>query len=159
MVNHAAAQAATIQNNPLIGLMNTSLADSINLKLQVKQAHWNIKGPQFIALHELFDKISGELENYIDMIAERVVQLGGIAQGGLQDVVKHTQLKEQKATNHQGEQYVTLVGGALATYADSTRRLIDKADELDDQVTVDMFTEITRELDKLTWFVNAHHDH
>ena len=61
----------------LSALMNQRLADAVDLQMQVKQAHWNVKGPHFIGLHELFDKIAEEVEDYVDLIAERIVQLGG----------------------------------------------------------------------------------
>src|SRR5437660_9218703 len=62
-------------------LLNQRLADAVDLQTQMKQAHWNVKGPHFIGLHELFDKTDEAVEAYVDLIAERIVQLGGIAEG------------------------------------------------------------------------------
>src|SRR6266446_3608269 len=69
------------ERTELIALINQRLADIVDLQMQLKQAHWNVKGPHFIGLHELFDKIAEEVESYVDLIAERTVQLGGVAQG------------------------------------------------------------------------------
>src|SRR5215470_6230038 len=74
----------------LCALLNRRLADAIDLQLQLKQAHWNVKGPHFIGLHELFDKIAEDVETYMDEIAERVVQLGGIAQGTVRAAASHS---------------------------------------------------------------------
>src|SRR6185436_16530771 len=78
----------------VIGILNQRLADIIDLQTQLKQAHWNVKGPHFIGLHELFDKIAEEVENYVDMIAERAVQLGGIAEGTVRIAASRSRLDE-----------------------------------------------------------------
>src|SRR6188768_1736804 len=78
----------------LNALMNQRLADAVDLQLQLKQAHWNVKGPHFIGLHELFDKIAEDVETYVDEIAERAVQLGGIAQGTVRVAASSSRLEE-----------------------------------------------------------------
>src|SRR5260370_35968961 len=82
----------------MIELLNQELSDVLDLGLQAKQAHWNVKGPHFIGLHELFDKVAEELEEFSDGIAERAVELGGVAQGTIQVVAKDTRLKEYPLT-------------------------------------------------------------
>src|SRR3984957_12125481 len=82
------------RRSALIVLMNQRLADAIDLQTQMKQAHWNVKGPHFIALHRLFDEINQHVEDYVDLIAERAVQLGGIALGTARSVVQRSQQKE-----------------------------------------------------------------
>lgn len=139
----------------LIDLLNQNLANTLDLKLQSKQAHWNVRGPSFIALHELFDKIASEVDEYADMQAERLVQLGGIAKGTLQ-AISSSQLKAYPIHLQNGQDHVAALGAALGAVADSSRQLIDTADELEDKVTADMCTEISRGLDKLRWFVEAH---
>ena len=143
------------QTNPVIDLLNQSLAGTIDLKLQAKQAHWNIKGESFIALHELFDTISTQADNYADMIAERAVQLGGIAQGTVQTISKNTKLAVYPVDMQDSQKHVRALGTALGTLADFLRSAIDSSDESGDVVTADLFTEVTRGLDKLRWFVES----
>ena len=143
------------QTNPVIDLLNQSLAGTIDLKLQAKQAHWNVKGEAFIALHELFDTISTQADNYADMIAERAVQLGGIAQGTVQIVSKNTKLAVYPVDMQDSQKHVKALSTALGTLADFLRSAIDSSDESGDAVTADLFTEVTRGLDKLRWFVES----
>jgi starvation-inducible DNA-binding protein len=139
----------------VIDLLNARLADSVDLMHQAKQAHWNVKGPSFIALHRLFDEIVDSAEDYMDLIAERIVQLGGGAEGTIQTAAKRTTLKEYP--NVSGERdHVDAVSSALAAYGKSARRAIDQSDELGDKDTADIFTEISRGADKYLWFVEAH---
>ena len=144
-----------VQTNPVIDLLNQSLAGTIDLKLQAKQAHWNVKGEAFIALHELFDTISTQADNYADMIAERAVQLGGIAQGTVQIVSKNTKLAVYPVDMQDSQKHVKALSTALGTLADFLRSAIDSSDESGDAVTADLFTEVTRGLDKLRWFVES----
>jgi starvation-inducible DNA-binding protein len=137
-------------------LLNQRLADAIDLQTQMKQAHWNVKGPQFIALHELFDKINAEVEDYVDLIAERVVQLGGGALGTARSVAQRSQLKEYPLAIANGRDHVEAVAGALAAFGRSARQAIDTSDELRDQDSADIFTEVSRGIDKWLWFVEAH---
>src|SRR5437868_12476214 len=80
-----------------IELLNARLADAIDLQTQTKQAHWNVKGPHFIGLHELFDKVNEDVEDYVDLIAERAVQLGGLAEGTARMAAKRSSLVEYPA--------------------------------------------------------------
>jgi starvation-inducible DNA-binding protein len=140
----------------LIKLLNQRLADSIDLQSQMKQAHWNVKGPSFIALHELFDKIDEDVESYVDTIAERVVQLGGIAEGTARVAASRSRLDEYPLSISDGPSHVDAVSTALADFGREMRLSIVEADELDDADTVDIFTEISRGVDKWLWFVEAH---
>src|SRR6266446_2587261 len=99
----------------MIDLLNQQLADVLDLGLQAKQAHWNVKGPHFIGLHELFDKVAEELEEFTDGIAERAVELGGVAQGTIQVVAKDTRLKEYPLTLVSGREHVSALSDALAS--------------------------------------------
>jgi len=136
-------------------LLNRLLADTLNLKLQVKQAHWNIKGTNFIALHLLFDTIAAEADDHADTLAERVVQLGGVAAGTLEDIAKHSQLEAYPTNMQHIEQYVKAVAASLRICADDARAAIDIADELGDKVTADLFTGVARGLDKQRWLVES----
>jgi starvation-inducible DNA-binding protein len=140
----------------LIKLLNQRLADAIDLQTQMKQAHWNIKGPSFIALHELFDKINEDVEGYVDVLAERVVQLGGIAEGTARICASRSRLDEYPVEISDGPSHVDAVSTALADFGKEIRLSIFEADELDDADTTDIFTEISRGVDKWLWFVEAH---
>jgi starvation-inducible DNA-binding protein len=137
-------------------LLNQRLADAIDLQVQLKQAHWNVKGPHFIGLHELFDKISEEVESYVDLIAERVVQLGGIAEGTVRVAAARSRLDEYPLSIGDGAAHVEAVARALSTFGREARMTIDEAGALEDAGTADLFTGISRGIDKSLWFVEAH---
>jgi starvation-inducible DNA-binding protein len=139
-----------------IELLNARLADCKDLQTQVKQAHWNVKGPNFISLHLLFDKINDDVEIYVDEIAERAVQLGGVAEGTAQMVAKRSSLAEYPASAVDGRNHVEALSSALAAFGKSARKAIGEADDLGDLDTADLFTEVSRGIDKWLWFVEAH---
>ena len=140
----------------VIGIVNQRLADIIDLQTQMKQAHWNVKGPHFIGLHELFDKIAEEVESYVDLIAERIVQLGGIAQGTVRVAASRSRLEEYPLDIADGAAHVEAVARALSTFGREARMTIEEVDRLDDLDTADIFTEVSRGIDKWLWFVEAH---
>jgi starvation-inducible DNA-binding protein len=140
----------------LIEALAPRLADAVDLKLQMKQAHWNVKGPSFIALHELFDKVAAAADEYVDLIAERIVQLGGNADGSASAVVSTSSLSPYPDSIAAGADHVQAAATALAAFGKSARAAIDRADELGDADTADIFTEISRGADKWLWFVEAH---
>jgi starvation-inducible DNA-binding protein len=140
----------------MIELLNARLADAIDLQTQVKQAHWNVKGPDFIALHELFDKINEDVEEYVDSIAERAVQLGGIAEGTARTVAKRSSLGEYPLTIAAGRDHVEALSTALAQFGQRARQAIHNATEANDADTADLYTEVSRGIDKWLWFVEAH---
>lgn len=139
----------------VIQLLNERLADGIDLQTQTKQAHWNVKGPNFIALHELFDQINGAVKDYVDEIAERAVQLGGVAEGTARMVARRSTLAEYPAAVD-GRSHVEALSTALAAFGRSARKAIDQTNELGDLDTADLFTEVSRGIDKWLWFVEAH---
>ena len=140
----------------LVSLMNQRLADAIDLQCQMKQAHWNVKGPSFIALHELFDKVHGAVASYVDLIAERIMQLGGHAEGTVRNAAEKSRLGEYPQGIFEGLAHVDAVTTALSTFGHEVTNTIDQASELEDPVTADLFTEISRGVDKWLWFVEAH---
>ena len=144
------------RRSELNALMNQRLADAVDLQMQMKQAHWNVKGPHFIGLHEIFDKIDEAVEAYVDLIAERIVQLGGIAEGTARVAAERSRLEEYPLDIADGHAHVEAVSKALSTFGREVRKTIDEADELQDADTADMFTEISRGIDKWLWFVEAH---
>src|ERR1700687_3462643 len=140
----------------MIDLCNARLADAIDLQTQTKQAHWNVKGPYFIALHELFDKINEDVEEYVDEIAERAVQLGGVAEGTARMAAKRSSLTEYAAKGGDGHGHVEALSSVLAAFGKAARKAIGEANELGDLDTADLFTEVSRGIDKWLWFVEAH---
>ena len=139
----------------MITLLNARLADMVDLRQHLKQAHWNVKGPNFIGLHKLFDDIAAEAGQYADEIAERAVQLGGDAEGTLRMAAAASSLEEFPEGNT-WEVVVNAVADRIAATAKGVRKAADTADKAGDLATSDMFVDIVRGLDKYLWFVEAH---
>ncbi len=137
-------------------LLNRSLADAVDLQMQMKQAHWNVKGPSFIGLHELFDKVGSDVGGYSDMIAERVVQLGGIAEGTVRVAASRSRLPEYPLDISEGIAHVHAAARALSIFGQAVRHATDAATELNDADTADLFVEVSRGIDKWLWFVEVH---
>jgi starvation-inducible DNA-binding protein len=137
-------------------LLNRRLADCIDLQTQCKQAHWNVKGPSFIGLHKLFDDINTDVEEYVDLVAERVVQLGGVAEGTARCVAERSTLREYPLEISSSQDHVDALSTALASFGRACREGIDQLDELGDADGADILTEISRGIDKWLWFVEAH---
>jgi starvation-inducible DNA-binding protein len=140
----------------LITLLNVELASAVHLGLQAKQAHWNVKGPQFLQLHELFDQVYTEATAWVDTIAERAVQLGGVAEATLELIAKRSKLPAYGLQLSAGREHVDAISSALAQFGKSVRAAIDAAAKAGDADTADLFTEVSRGADKLLWFVEAH---
>ncbi|MEJ2288710.1 MAG: DNA starvation/stationary phase protection protein Dps [Deinococcales bacterium] len=139
----------------LVDLLNRQLADTADLASQLKQAHWNVKGPDFQQLHELFDGVHDAIEPFVDMLAERVTALGGTALGTVRMAAQASSLPEYPEAVT-GRQHLEALQARVAAYAGSTRAAIRRADELDDPTTADLFTEVSREVDKQLYFVESH---
>jgi len=139
-----------------IELLQARLADAVDLATQVKQAHWNVKGPNFIGLHELFDKVADEVRAHTDEIAERITTLGGTAEGTARIAAARSKLKEYPLDISDGPDHVEALSAAPAGFGKSARRAIDEASEMGDQDTADIFTEVSRGIDKQLWLVEAH---
>jgi starvation-inducible DNA-binding protein len=140
----------------LIDLLNARLADTIDVKTQVKHAHWNVKGLQFHQLHLLFDEVAGHVDDAADLIAERAVQLGGVAHGTARIAAKTSSIPEYDLDAVKGEDHVHALVERLSALANASREAIDQADKLGDMATADIFTEIVRATDKDLWFLEAH---
>lgn len=137
-------------------LLNQRLAEAVDLQMKMKQAHWNVKGANFIGLHQLFDSIYEAVAVYVDQIAERVVQLGGIAEGTVRASAARSRLADYPVVLVDGPAHLAAVKKALATFRHEVRNTVDEADELGDAETADLFIGISRSLDKWVWFVEAH---
>lgn len=140
----------------VIETLNQTLAATLDLKTQTKQAHWNVKGMDFYQLHLLFDEMAGELEEYVDMVAERVTALGGVAMGTARIAASESILSEYDLDAVTGAEHVTALADRFSTYAKHVREAIDSTDELGDLDTADLYTEISRTIDKRLWFLEAH---
>jgi len=140
----------------VVALLNQQLADTFDLYSQTKQAHWNVKGMQFMQLHELFDQLAGDLLPHVDEIAERVTSLGGTAMGTARMAGGTSRLPEYSAETIGGRESVEALVTRYAALAASTRAAIEAADELGDADTADLFTSVSRGLDKSLWFLEAH---
>jgi starvation-inducible DNA-binding protein len=140
----------------LVGLLNARLADSFDLYSQLKQAHWNVKGSDFIQLHALYDTVAADVIEHVDMIAERATALGGLALGTARLAALASSLDEYPLDAVAGRDTLTVVADRLAAFGNATRAAIDASAELGDQDTADLFTEVSRSIDKHLWFVEAH---
>jgi starvation-inducible DNA-binding protein len=140
----------------VISLLNQGLADALALKLSLKQAHWNVKGENFIALHELFDKVATDVDGYADEIAERAVQLGGTAQGTAADIADRAEVAQYPVRGSEASAHVKATAQLLRALAEQLREDIDTSAELGDAVTADILTGITGGLDKWRWMVESH---
>ena len=139
-----------------VDLLNRHLAAAIDLHAQVKQAHWNVRGPTFIAIHELFDKVADAVEEYSDKIAERAGTLGGTAEGTVQTATERSFLEPYQLGVADAEAHIATVTAALASFGESVRNAIGESDELGDLDTADVFTEVSRGIDQQLWLVESH---
>jgi starvation-inducible DNA-binding protein len=146
-----AASRAEVAN-----LLNARLADCIDLQTMCKQAHWNVRGPQFIALHKLFDDVYDAVGEYADLLAERVVQLGGVAEGTARVAAQRTTLMDYPLTITRGPEHVAALSDVLGQFGRAARIGIEEMNELEDAGSADILTEISRGIDKWLWFVEVH---
>jgi starvation-inducible DNA-binding protein len=150
--NHLASNAKSVS----IELLNARVADGIDLALITKQAHWNLKGPQFIAVHEMLDGFREEQDEWNDTMAERIVQLGGTALGTTQTTAAATSLAPYPTDIYAIADHLAALIDRYATYANALHKNIDQAADAGDADTADIFTEVSRGIDKQLWFLEAH---
>jgi len=139
-------------------LLNARLADCIDLQTMCKQAHWNVRGRQFISLHELFDEIAAAVSEYADLLAERIAQLGGSADGTARIVAQRSTLLDYPLTLRGGSEHVTGLSDVLAQFGRATRIAVEEMNALEDAASADILVEITRGIDAWLWKVEAHGD-
>jgi starvation-inducible DNA-binding protein len=137
-------------------LLNQRLADALDLEAASKQAHWNVKGPNFIALHELFDKLHDNIEEHVDSLAERITAIGGTALGTVGAAARGSSLAPYPESISSGPAHVAALADRLADFGRKVRQAIATAAKLDDADSADLFTEISRDVDKYLWFLEAH---
>ena len=137
-------------------LLNARLADAIDLQSMCKQAHWNVRGAQFIALHKLFDDVYAAIGEHADAIAERVVQFGGTAEGTTRVAAQRSTLLDYPLTLSRGSEHVAMLSDVLAQFGRAVRIGMEEMNELEDAGSADILTEISRDVDKWLWMVEAH---
>lgn len=140
----------------VVRLLNQRLADTVDLHMQAKQAHWNVKGSDFYQLHLLFDDVAAKVEPHIDSLAERVTALGGVAQGTVRMAADGTTLNEFPTDPPEGRAYLEALAERFATVAEGLRHSIDESAEKGDQGTADLFTAIVRDVDEGLYFLESH---
>ena len=141
-----------------VALLNRRLADAVDLGAQVKQAHWNVRGASFIALHELFDEVATRVKDQVDLLAERITALGGVALGTVQVASKTSSLKPYPLDIRAGVEHLQALSGVVADFGSKIRAAIDTTAGWGDATTSDVFTQISREVDKDLWLLEAHLD-
>lgn len=139
-----------------ISVLQGNLVDAVDLYNATRQAHWNVKGPHFGQLHELLDGFYNALNTDSDDLAERIVQLGGTANGTTQVVAGSTRLPPYPTDVYAGMDHVALLADRYAMVAKALREGIDQTDEAGDADTADLLTEKSRALDKMLWMLEAH---
>jgi starvation-inducible DNA-binding protein len=159
---HEADPGGTMNDLPLsvreamTRLLNKDLADAVDLQSQCKHAHWNVKGPQFYGLHKLFDEIHASVSLYVDALAERAVQLGGVAMGTLRSAASASRLPEYPSSATGGSDHTRALSVALSSFGKAIRESVGDAEEAGDAVTSDVLIAISRGTDRWLWFVEAH---
>src|SRR5438105_2069634 len=143
------------QQAKLNEILNRRLADAIDLQLQSRQAYWNVKGPHFMALGELFDKLAQGVEEYADRIAKHIVQFGGMAEGTAQAVARRSSLDEYVLATADGEGHIDALATKLTAFGKHVRYASEQATLLQDADTADLFTDMARGIDKWLWFVET----
>lgn len=151
---HIALPADT--RKKMADLLNGLLASTLDLHSHAKQAHWNVRGPHFLTLHELFDKLAEETVAHGDEIAERAGQLGYAVAGTLRQGAAASQLNEYDLQIASGEDHVRRLSKSLGEYEKLLLEGIEASEEVDDYVTQDILTKICGEIDKSMWFIESH---
>lgn len=140
----------------IVRFLNENLVDAVHLTIQAKQAHWNVKGVNFLQFHELFDKLYEASSEWSDLLAERVAQLGGVAESNLESVARRTRLPSYSQDLCDGIDHVVALSNSLAMFGQQIRKAIDASAKIGDAGTADLFTEISRSSDKYLWFLESH---
>jgi starvation-inducible DNA-binding protein len=156
LMHSTSVRLADETRTQMINLLNQNLADMFDLYSQTKQAHWNVKGMNFMQLHELFDQLAASVLPFVDELAERVTALGGVALGTTRLAANSTRLTNMPTDLVDGHDFVTALVDRFAVVTNNSREAIDTASNAGDEATADLFTEITRVLDKDLYFLEAH---
>lgn len=139
-----------------VDVCNQVLADAVVVHAQLKGAHWNVRGPDFYQLHELFDDLAESLEPHADEIAERVTALGGVARGSVRQAAQSSTLPPLPEQAVDGRQLLRHVAQALAAFDATLYQGMETVEQTGDLDTVDLLNEVSRDVSKSLWFVEAH---
>jgi starvation-inducible DNA-binding protein len=142
----------------LVALLNQSLAETLDLAYQTKQAHWNVKGRNFYSLHLLFDQLHGQLLSYVNDLAERAVTLGGQAHGTIRAATSATRLNEYPLEARASHIHLDALVDRYGEYTSRIRKAVREADRLNDKDTADLYISVSRAMDKALWMLTAHHE-
>lgn len=158
MKHHFSSRVALADDakHRLCSTLNVNLATAIDLQYQVKQAHWNIKGPQFFARHELFDGLADRLRGFVDEFAERVSTLGGYAGGTIRLAAQGSKVPEYDLEAVDGRRHIQALAAQYALYGKALRQGIEEAETHNDPVTADLYTEALRSAELDMWFLDSH---
>lgn len=137
-------------------LLGVGLVHALDLERHAKQAHWNVRGPHFISLHELFDQVATQAVEMGDVVAERLVALGGVADGRVETIANRSTLKSYPLGAADGSEHVEALATTIAAFSTVARDAIDQATDWGDAVTADIFTSVLNNLDKALWMVEVH---
>lgn len=140
----------------IVVLLNKTLASVLDLYAQLKHAHWNVKGADFMPFHLLFDKLAEEIEEQADIVAERIMALGGTAMGTIQEIEANTQLRTYPTNIFSSKDHLEHLTHNFAILGELSTENIDQTAELDDMVTNEIYVDLARMLDKNLWFLEAH---
>ena len=140
----------------VLPILQARLSDTLDLRAQVKQAHWNVKGTAFIALHDLFDRLADEIDAAADDIAERIVALGGYSDGRSRRTANDSTLPPWPEVAQAQADVLTALAASISVHAKALRRAIDQSSDIGDAGTADLFTGQLRQTDKHLWLVEAH---
>lgn len=140
----------------MVELLNSCLADIADLQTHAKHAHWNVKGPQFLSLHDLFEQLASRLQVNGDDVAERITALGGVAHGTTRQIAATSNLPQYDLDAVAGEEHIRALAKRLALVGAHVRAGVAIAHQLGDEATADLLTEIVRQADKDLWFLEAH---
>jgi len=140
----------------IVESLNQTLADTTDLMTQVKHAHWNVKGPQFQPLHELFDDQAAMFADHADVVAERATALGGHAMGTARMAADDSRLSEYPEDALDGLECVEALADRFATHGEHLRAGIEMAQDAGDEDTADLYIDLSRDVDKQLWFLEAH---
>ncbi|MBN9394338.1 MAG: DNA starvation/stationary phase protection protein Dps [Candidatus Melainabacteria bacterium] len=139
-----------------ISTLAITLATTIDIAAQIKQCHWNVKAPNFIMLHELFDEMHAEMTGYVDSFAERITALGGLAHGSIREAAQASLAQDYAAETTTGSSLLEILADLYALLAKHLRQAIDTTAQAGDAGTSDLYTGISREIDKRLWFIESH---
>lgn len=137
-------------------LLQSRLSDAIDIAAQIKQAHWNVRGPNFIGLHRLFDELNDEFTGYADLLAERLVALGGSAMGTVQETAARSGIDKYPENATVGEDHIAALTAAFSTFSTALKADVLAAEAAEDPATADLFTEVLRGVDQSRWLASAH---